>query len=137
MGTALREKNLGRWAEVMQERTLYLPNSPHKGLREVHCLNFVHVWHVPVTPPHCLIYDVCHINLGVLYVGLTHMAPAQPFRKHMTDALADVDRASLHRLMLTVDMVGWGIAVLEDVDSLWWSGIREKGMVVPVQALGR
>ena len=35
----------------------------------------------------------------------------------MTDALAGVGGAMLHQLMLTTD-----IAVLEDVDSLWWSG---------------
>ena len=77
MSVALRAKNLGRWAELMQERHTFLPYSTHKGLREVRRLSFVHVWRVSVTPPHFLIYAIYHLHLGILYVGLTHMAPVQ------------------------------------------------------------
>ena len=98
----------------------------HKGLREVRRLIFVDVWRVSVTPPDFLIYAIYHLHLGILHVGLTHIAPVQRLRKHMIDALAGVDGASLHRHMLTVDMAGSVIAVLEYVDTLWWAGIRER-----------
>ena len=125
MGVVLLAKNLGCWAKLMQERHTYLPYSTHKGLREVRRLGFVHAWRVSVTPPHYLIYAIYHLNLGIMYTGLTHMAPMQRLRKHMTDALAGTDGASLHRIILTVEMAGWGIAVLEHVDTMWWAGIRE------------
>ena len=98
IGVGLHAKNFGRWAELMQEHHTYLPCSTQKGLCEVHRPSFVHVWRVAVTPPQFLIYDIYDLNLGILYVGLTHMAPVHRLRKHMTDALAGVDGVSLHGL---------------------------------------
>ena len=89
-------------------------------------LSFVHAWRVSVTPPYYLIYAIYHLNLGILYVGLTHIVPIQRLRKHMTDALAGTDGASLHRIMFPVEMAGCGIAVLEYVGTMWWAGIRER-----------
>ena len=61
-----------------------------------------------------------------MYIGMTNMVLAQRLRKHMTDAMAGVGHALLDRIMLAVDMSGWGIAVLEYVDNEWWSGVRER-----------
>ena len=130
MGKALDNKNLGRWASLMHERLptshVYLPYETHKALREVRRLSFVLVWRVAITPPHYLIYAIYHIRLGMLYIGVTNTVPVRRLRKHMTDAMAGVENASLHRIMLTVDMAGWGRAVLEYVDNEWWLGVRER-----------
>ena len=110
----------------MQERTVYLPFDTHQLLREVRRLSFVHVWWVAVTPPQFLVYAICHIRRGILYIGVTNMAPSQRLRKHMTDTLAGVDCSSVPRIVMTTDMAGWGIAVLEYVDAEWWLGVMER-----------
>ena len=51
MQVALDEKNLGRWAELMQFRTRYLPFGRHPSLTMAHRLSHVHHWWVAVTPP--------------------------------------------------------------------------------------
>ena len=107
MSVALRAKNLGQCAESLQERHTFVPYSTHKGLREVPRLNFAHVWRVSVAPPNFLIYAIYYLHLGILYVGLTHIASVQCLRKHIIDALAGVDGACLHQHTLTVDMAVW------------------------------
>ena len=60
----------------MQERTVYLPFENHRALREVRRQSFVHVSRVAVTPPHFLVYAIYYLHLGILYIGVTNMAPA-------------------------------------------------------------
>ena len=47
-------------------------------------------------------------------------------RKHMTDSLADVDCASLHKHMLNSKLSGWGIVPLQWVHNEWLASVRER-----------
>ena len=113
MQAALEDKNLGRWAEFMQERTSYLPFLNHPPLCMARRLSHVHRWLIALTPPRNVIYPVYNIWLQIVYVGLTTAALASRLRKHMTDSLAGVDCATLHKHMAKSKLSGWGILHLQ------------------------
>ena len=60
-------------------------------------------------PVGSIIYVFSHIYLHLVYVGVTMSALVTRLRKHMADATSFRDCSTLHRLMLQVDMGGWGI----------------------------
>ena len=124
MDHALCAKNLGKWASLQQQRITFLPSQHHRALREIGRLAYVQ--RICVTPPAFVIYAVFHLDLGILYIGQTHLAPVQRLRKRMTDSAAGADNASLHAWMQSASQAGWGIAVLEYTSDVWWIGIRER-----------
>ena len=126
MDHALRAKNLGKWASLMQQRITFLPYQNHRALREIRRLAYVHHWRICVTPPAFVIYAVFHLDLGILYIRQPHLAPVQRLRKHMTDAAAGTDTASLHSWMQIANQAGWGIAVLEYTSDVWWTVVQER-----------
>ena len=89
-------------------------------------LSHVHHWWVAVTPPKHVIYLVYNIWLQIVYIGVTTAALAQRLRKHMTDAAADADCASLHRHMMCRPLGRWGILPLQWVHDSWLASIRER-----------
>jgi hypothetical protein len=44
----------------------------------------------------------------------------------MTDSLADVDCATLHKHMAKTDLSGWGILPLQWVEDDWHASVRER-----------
>ena len=126
MQIALDSKNLGRWAEVMQVRTRYLPFDKHPPLAMARRLSHAHHWFVAVTPPQFVIYLIYNVWWQVVYVGVTSSALTSRLRKHMTDSLADVDCATLHKYMLKHGLGGWGILPLQWVEEEWLASVRER-----------
>ena len=126
ISTALQERNLGKWGQLVQERTKYLPFRYSKSLREIRRLAFTDIWHVCCTPPAFCIYIVYHLYLSVVYVGVTTSAPIKRLRKHMTDSLAQADAATLHEVMAKGRLEDWGIAPVEYVTDSWWASVRER-----------
>ena len=109
---ALTQKNLGRWAMLLELRTDYLLYRYSKTLREIRRLAHTDVWFLSVTPPGYLIYAMYHLYYNLVYIGITSAAPIRRLRKHMCDALAHTDNATLHLLMAKIDLYDWGIAPL-------------------------
>ena len=58
MQGALQNKNIGKWAQLLQKRVQFLPYSTHKGPKEVHRIRYVHRWFLDVTPTKFL----CFLN---------------------------------------------------------------------------
>ena len=52
-------------------------------------------------------------------------APASRLRKHMTDSLAGVDCATLHKHMAKSKLSGWGILPLQWVEDDWLPSVQE------------
>ena len=77
-------------------------------------------------PPGSIIYCVFHLALHLIYIGVTTAALVSRLRKHMTDATSHQDCATLHRLMLQVDMGGWGILPLQYVLDPLYASVRER-----------
>ena len=125
MQTALYNKNLGRWAELMQARNRYLPFLSHPALAMARRLSHVHRWFISLTPPRNVVYLVYNIWLQVVYIGLTTGALISRLRKHMTDSLADVDCATLHKHMAKTDLSSWGILPPQWVED-WHASVRER-----------
>ena len=126
MQTALDNKNLGRWAQLMQARNRYLPFLSHPALAMARRLSHVHRWFISLTPPRNVVYLVYNIWLQVVHIGLTTGALISRLRKHMTDSLADVDCATLHKHMTKTDLSGWGILPLQWVEDDWHASVRER-----------
>ena len=126
MRIALQERNLGKWGQLLQERTRYLPWKYSKRLREIRRLAFTGDWHLCCTPPAYCIYAMYHLYYSVMYIGITMSAPIRRLQKHMTDSLAHTDAASLHKFMARSNMEDWGIAPLEYVSDSWWAAVGER-----------
>ena len=123
---ALQRKHIGNWAQLLQERTRFLPFDSHPVLRMTRRLSHVHHWRLLVTPPHNLLYVIYHLYLHVAYIGITTMALVSRLRKHMTDALSNQVCSSLHSKMCVTDLSHWGILPLQFVDDDWLASIRER-----------
>ena len=123
MHTALVHKSLGRWAELLQKRMEVLPYSDHKSMHEVRRLGCVYHWHVGFTPPGHLIYAVFHVYMSILYIGQTHLAPAQTY-----DSSTGTDTAILHKSMSYNDEADWGICVIRYVRDPWWAAVKERDL---------
>ena len=127
IGKSIDTKNLGAWASLVQERITYLPYHSHPSLRMARRLSHVHTWYCSITPPpRSIIYLVFHIYLHLVYVGVTTLAVVTRLRNHMTNATSFQDSSTLHRLMLQVDMGGWGILPLPLVNDPWLASVRER-----------
>ena len=83
----------------------------------------IHNGFVAVTPPQFVVYIMW---LQVVYVGVTPAAPPNQLHKHMTDGLADVDCATLHKHIVEHHLGGWGILPLQWVHEEWLARMQER-----------
>ena len=125
MRIAFRARNLGKWGQLLQERTRYLPLKYSKSLWEIRRLAFPGEWQLCCTPPAYCIYAVFHLYYSVVCIGIATSAPIKRLRKHMSDSSAHTHAISLHELMAWSSMEDRVIAPLEYVPDSWWAAVRE------------
>ena len=109
MSKALQDKNMGKWAALLQLRTSYLPLHSHTALSMARRLSHAHTWYTNVTPRGSIVYMVYHIFLHLIYIGVTTKALVVRLPKHHTDAASYQDCSTLHRMILQTDLFHWGI----------------------------
>ena len=74
MRRALDSKDLGRWAQLLQDRVAFLPYETHPLIRMLRAITQTHHWHTSVAPSTILIYIAIHTQLLVCYAGKTTLA---------------------------------------------------------------
>ena len=144
MRQALEAKDLGRWAELLQECVQYLPYKTHPIICMLLAICRSHHWHTSVAPPTILIYIAVHTHLLACYVGKTTLATPQRLRKHATTAQAGTEDSTFHDLLNNTSELHWTLLPVELVDCTepacyrersWWHTVYKWAVNDTVPAL--